>query len=127
MRLDSWVNYIRSGEHGRDRAQYRAESRRVPESLRVYMECRSLAHFLAVSGAACLLGGLIAVVAGPLTGSTVSVADALIVLAPGMGCLGVAALFWSVAVPFARQKADRIAASQRSIPDESPVRWTDSQ
>ena len=127
MRIVRLVSYIRSGEYGRDHAQFRAESRRVPESLRVYMDCRSLAQFLAVSGAACLLGGLIAVVAGPLTGSTVSVADALIVLAPAMGCLGVAALFWSVAVPFAREKADREATNQRPIPDESPLRRTDSE
>ena len=127
MRIDRWINYIRSGEYGRDRAQFRAESRRVPDSLRVYLEFRTLAYVMSVLGSPCLLAGVMAVVVEPLSGGTVSASDALTVLSPGLSGLGVAALFWSVAVPFARQKADREAANQRPIPDESPVRWTDSQ
>ena len=127
MRIDRLVSYIRSGEYGRDRAQYRAESRRVPESLRVYLEFRTLAYVMSVLGTPCLLAGVMAVMVGPLTGSTVSASDALMVLSPGLSVLGVAALFWSVAVPFAREKADREATNQRPIPDESPLRWTDSE
>ena len=106
MRIVRLVSYIRSGEYGCDQSQYRAESQRVPVSLRVYIEFQTLAYVMSVLGAPCLLAGVMAVVVGPLTGGTVSASDALTVLSPGLSVLGVAALFWSVAVPFARQQAD---------------------
>ena len=115
MRIDRLVSYIRSSEYGRDRAQFRAASHRVPESLRVYMECRTLAYFLALVGAMYLLAVGVAVAVGPLIGSTVSATDTLIALFPGLSSLGIAAFVWSAAVAVAREKANRESEASGSV------------